>query len=331
MSERLRTIIPIVVVIAMAILLVTLVLTSPSDDDRLARLGGSIMCPVCQGESIAQSPAPMARDMMSLIEERIAAGASDAAILDEMLSSFTGAVLLDPPVSGPTIVLWLAPALALGIGVFVIWRWRRQVKAEVDAERSTFGRRPSTVVVMVAVMTGVVVIAGLILRDRDDQTLGGAASQVEDLDAVSNQTMEAVIAANPDNPSIDGMRLALAERYFTVGDYRSAFPHYLAVAESDVASDPQVVTALIGLGWMAWDGNGEADTAVGLFDQALAIDDESIPARFLKGRVLWCGVGEPAEAAELLDTLLQAEGLTAESRTAIEQDLAAIGRGEVCP
>ena len=334
MSERLRNGLTILAISVMGLALVALMATSPSADDRLARLGASIMCPVCQGESIAQSPAPMARDMMALIEERIEDGATDTEIVQELLSSFTGAVLLDPPVSGPTVVLWLAPAVALMLGVAVIWRWRRQPVADAmtsaDSPPKTPGRRAGTVLVMIFALAGVVVTAGFFLRERDDTAVGVAALESEDLDQVSNETMEAVIAANLDNPAIDGMRLALAERYFTAGDYRLAFPHYLAVAESGLASEPQVVTALVGLAWMAWDGNGEAETAIGLFDEALAIDGQSVPARYLKGRVLWCGVGEPEAAAVLLSSVLDDDGLTPESRALIENDLAAIGDGEDC-
>ncbi|MCI0543458.1 MAG: cytochrome c-type biogenesis protein CcmH [Actinobacteria bacterium] len=332
MSERGRNTITLATMTILAVLIVFLVATNPSEDDRVARLGSAIMCPVCQGESIAQSPAPMARDMMDLIEERVAAGASDAEIVDEILSSFSGAVLLDPPVSGPTIVLWAAPVAALLLGLMVIWWWRRApvTSGEETPTRPVRTRTAVTALATIAVLIVIVVIAGFFLRERTDGLSGVAGLEVESLDEVSNATMEAVIVANQDDPAIDGMRLALAERYFTSGDYQAAFPHFLAVAESEAASASQVVTALIGLGWMAWDGNGEAETALGLLDQALSIDVDSITARYLKGRVLWCGLGDASAAEDLFTALLSSPGLDAESRVLIEEDLTALSEGEPC-
>jgi cytochrome c-type biogenesis protein CcmH/NrfF len=333
MSERSRNIIIVVVMTAMATVLAGLVFSTPTPEDRVAHLSASIRCPVCQGESIADSPAAMARDMISLIEARVAAGATDTEIIDELLSSYSGAVLLDPPVAGPTVVLWAAPLFALLAGLGVIYWWRRRPEmdeVEVEVAPIVRGRRAIGALVLVVTIAGVVVAAASLLQGRDGGGDGVAAMDVEDLDQVSNETIEAVIAANTADPSINGMRLALAERYFEAGDYRAAFPHYLSVAESPGATEVEVVAALVGLGWMAWDGNGEATTAIGLFDQALAIDADSVTARYLKGRVLWCGADSPESAADLLADLLTGDGLTPESRALIQQDLEALQNGESC-
>ena len=42
-------------------------------DDRVARLGASIKCPVCQGEAIVDSPSPTAAAMLEVLEEKVAA------------------------------------------------------------------------------------------------------------------------------------------------------------------------------------------------------------------------------------------------------------------
>ena len=57
---------------------------------------------------------------MDLVSERVSAGVPDQEIVDELLGSYTGAVLLDPPASGATLVLWLAPLAVLGLGIAVI-------------------------------------------------------------------------------------------------------------------------------------------------------------------------------------------------------------------
>ena len=69
-----------------------------------------------------------------------------------------------------------------------------------------------------------VLVAGAFIVDRPDQS-SGVADVAADPSSFSNETLAAVVAANQDHPQIDGMRLALAERYFEEGDYQSAFPY----------------------------------------------------------------------------------------------------------
>jgi tetratricopeptide (TPR) repeat protein len=175
-----------------------------------------------------------------------------------------------------------------------------------------------------------VIVAGFFLQDREGPSAGVANLEGRDLSEVSNETMEAVVAANLDNPQINGMRLALAERYYEAGDYSSAFPHYLAVAEAAGASDAELVTALVRLGWMAWDGNGDVETAIGLLDQALIIDSASTTAMFLKGQVLWCGAGDTEAAAGLFSDVLADPRLSDDSKALVGSRLEAVTRGESC-
>lgn len=102
-----------------------LIAGEPGEADRAAALGSRIRCPVCQGESIADSPAGYARDMMAFVEERVAAGWSDEQILDHLERRFAG-IRLDPPWAGRTLLLWLAPLAVAGAGAaLVIRRLRR--------------------------------------------------------------------------------------------------------------------------------------------------------------------------------------------------------------
>ena len=321
--------------VVMAVVLVALVAGNPTEVDRIETLGSQIKCPVCQGESIANSPSQMARDMMALVEERVSQGRSDAEIIDEVLASYSGALLLDPPASGSTLILWLAPAAALALGIGVIAWWKRHPVTGSGGEAGSSSRRPTRVLIggllLVFAFAGVVVVASVFLQDREGPNSGVVADvDVQDLSDVSNETLEAVVAANLDNPQINGMRLALAERYYEVRDYSSAFPHYLAVADDDSASAGEAVTALVRLGWMAYDGNGEVDTAVDLMDQALDVDPDSTVALYLKGQILWCGAGDLETAEALFSQVLTSVSLTEVSRAQVSADLDAVQHGGSC-
>jgi cytochrome c-type biogenesis protein CcmH len=333
MSERTRNIVSVAAILVMALGLVFLVSTRPATADRVEEIGSRIKCPVCQGESIANSPSQMAEDMMDLVAERVSSGVPDQEIIDELLRSYSGAVLLDPPASGSTLALWLAPVVALALGVVVILWWRSHPGSVTESSQPTGKSRARLImggVVLVLVFAGIVVVAANSLQDRPAAAVGAADLGEEDVSDVSNETMEAVIAANLDDPQINGMRLALAERYFDSGDYRSAFPHYLEVAEDPEATDPEAITALVRLGWMAFDGNGEVETATRLIDEALVIDPDSQLALYVRALVLWCGSGDHQQAVGTFDGLLAQPDLPAETRNQVEADLEAARAGEDC-
>ena len=335
MPERWGNTAFIVAIALMAVALALLVSTDSVEVDRVEAIGSRIKCPVCQGESIADSPSGMAGDMMALVEEKVAGGATDQEVIDDLLASYSGAVLLDPPLSGITLWVWVAPALVTiaGIGVIIWWKRHPSSATEPGTEPSARSRKRVLAgwLIGVAGVTVTMVVAGSFLQDREGATAGVADLATEDLSAVSNETMEAVIAANLDDPQINGMRLALAERYFEEGDYRSAFPHYLAVAESGNATDIEAASSLTRLGWMAFEGNGEVETATRLLDQALAIEPGAPVALYLKGRVQWCGSGDNQSAVDLFEQVLDTPDLPADSRSEVEADLELARGGEACP
>lgn len=186
-------------------------------------------------------------------------------------------------------------------------------------------------VVIVGSLIGVVVLAGAFLVDRPDTTSGVVGGLEGDPAEYSNETLAAVIAANLDHPQIDGMRLALAERFFEEGNYQEAFPYYLEVASSENAGDAEAATALTRLGWMTFDGNGETETALQLLEEARRLmPDDPFPV-YLEGLVTWCGLEDPGAAAEDFRRVLGMEIGDAEVLSQVESDLAAAEAGEECP
>ena len=81
------------------------------------------------------------------------------------------------------------------------------------------------------------------------------------LDDISNEQMEEVIAQNPD---IAPMRLALADRYFAAGDFSNALTHYLYVLDTMQIKDP---AALANVGWMTY-LSGESALAASLVEDS---------------------------------------------------------------
>ena len=88
-----------------------LVVGEPTERDRVEALGARIRCPVCQGESIVDSPTPYAQDILAFVEDRVAEGWTDEQILAYLEDRFAG-IRLDPRFSGSAVVLWLLPLVA---------------------------------------------------------------------------------------------------------------------------------------------------------------------------------------------------------------------------
>jgi len=98
-----------------------LVVGEPTERDRVEALGGRIRCPVCQGESIVDSPTPYAQDILAFVEDRVAEGWTDDQILDYLEDRFAG-IRLDPRFAGTGTVLWLLPLVAGVCAVAVVGR-----------------------------------------------------------------------------------------------------------------------------------------------------------------------------------------------------------------
>ena len=91
-------------------------------DQREQYLSERIACPWCDGQSLAESDSPVARDLVVIMREKIDAGWSDGEIYDFFASSYGEQVVLDPPLTGWGVALWAVPAAALVAGGWVIWK-----------------------------------------------------------------------------------------------------------------------------------------------------------------------------------------------------------------
>jgi cytochrome c-type biogenesis protein CcmH len=112
-------------------------MADPAKELRARDLSRELRCMVCQNQSIDDSEAPLARDLRLLVRERIAAGDSDAQVIDFLVARYGEFVLLKPRVNQHTLLLWLVPPLALLGGGFAMWRYsRRRPKSGDDPDES---------------------------------------------------------------------------------------------------------------------------------------------------------------------------------------------------
>nr|WP_255763727.1 cytochrome c-type biogenesis protein [Pelomonas sp. P7] len=102
-------------------------------DDRVERLARELRCVVCQGQSVAESNAPLAVDMKAELREGLAAGRSENELRAELVKRYGEQVLFRPGLHAGTAALWFGPPVLLGLGGLVYWRQaRREAQGQED-------------------------------------------------------------------------------------------------------------------------------------------------------------------------------------------------------
>ena len=92
------------------------ILSNPALEARARALSKELRCMVCQNQSIDDSDAPLAHDLRVLVRERLQAGDTDQQVIDFLTARYGEFVLLRPPFSLHTALLWLTPISILVIG-----------------------------------------------------------------------------------------------------------------------------------------------------------------------------------------------------------------------
>lgn len=128
------------------------VLDDPGLESRARSLSAELRCLVCQNQSIDDSDAPLARDLRILVRERLVAGDSDGEIRTYLVDRYGEFVLLKPPFSSSTLLLWLTPLIVILAGVSVLLARRQSIPARApdlteEEERelqAVLNRQPAT-------------------------------------------------------------------------------------------------------------------------------------------------------------------------------------------
>jgi cytochrome c-type biogenesis protein CcmH len=99
---------------------------TPEQEDRARAIGLELRCPVCGGSSITESPSDFARSMLEEVRSQVRAGRSETEITQFFTSKYGNTVLLKPPFSGVTLLVWVLPVLVVIGGAFVLVNYLRR-------------------------------------------------------------------------------------------------------------------------------------------------------------------------------------------------------------
>ncbi len=114
-------------------------------DQHVYRIGAQLKCPICQSESVADSPSTLAQQMRGIIREKIQQGQSDQQIIQFFSDRYGEQIVWAPQWWGFSLLAWLVPiALLLGglvLIFFTLRGWRTSIVSDtphtIQKARST--------------------------------------------------------------------------------------------------------------------------------------------------------------------------------------------------
>ena len=90
-------------------------------DRATEEVASQMRCPVCQGLSVADSPASSAVDLKTEVRRQVALGYTKEQVIASFERSYGEFIRLEPKAEGFNWLVWLAPMIALVTGALVIF------------------------------------------------------------------------------------------------------------------------------------------------------------------------------------------------------------------
>jgi cytochrome c-type biogenesis protein CcmH len=87
----------------------------PAIEARVQEVAQTVRCVVCKNQSIAESDAGLAKDLVALLRERIESGDTNEEAREYLVERYGEFVLLKPRFSWRNLALWALPFVVLGL------------------------------------------------------------------------------------------------------------------------------------------------------------------------------------------------------------------------
>lgn len=94
--------------------------SDPQNREAYKELTRELRCPKCQNQDIADSNAPIAKDMRAQVYRLLEEGKSQEEVIDYMVERFGDFVTYKPKVSVETYLLWYGPWVFVALGALTI-------------------------------------------------------------------------------------------------------------------------------------------------------------------------------------------------------------------
>ncbi len=180
---------------------------------RIAQLESEIRCPTCEGQSVAQSEADMAKAAREEIRRRVANGESDESIRTYFLERYGNEAFVVPEKRGVGLIAWLLPVvITVIVASMTLMRLRRRRPLRSDArEVLVVKSRPTKWwelpivhwLVVAACALAIVAVVAVIATRHDD----GQLATIRQAETLENEgrvvdamrTYDAILKRDPEN------------------------------------------------------------------------------------------------------------------------------------
>jgi len=122
--------------ISFILVLLTFNTFADSIDNQIREISYLLMCPVCQGQTVAESNSELATQMRAIIKQKLEKGESKEEIIAYFVNRYGETILGAPPPKGANWLIWILPALALLFGGAGIAIFLHKSKSEKDKRKT---------------------------------------------------------------------------------------------------------------------------------------------------------------------------------------------------
>jgi cytochrome c-type biogenesis protein CcmH/NrfF len=95
------------------------------DVTQANKLLGTLMSPFCPGLTLTTCPSVYAETLRVSVRERLDAGEAPDSIVESLVAAFGEGIRGAPRAAGLGLVLWVLPAIVLGVGGIAVLWWLR--------------------------------------------------------------------------------------------------------------------------------------------------------------------------------------------------------------
>ena len=118
-------------------------LYSDTIEKEVSDISKELMCPVCRGQTVAESNSSLANDFRDIIRKKLEAGESKQEILNYFIGRYGESVLASPPAKGIRLIIWVTPLLAIIIGFFILTKFIKSKNIKAEKEEHINGNEDS--------------------------------------------------------------------------------------------------------------------------------------------------------------------------------------------
>jgi cytochrome c-type biogenesis protein CcmH len=145
--KRWRPLLLLLVVVAIlgAIWSYVMITTPPQKtlDQKVQDVASQLKCPVCQDESVADSPSLIAQQMREVIRQQLQSGQSEQQVISYFVSRYGQQILWSPPWQGFSMLAYLVPfGLFIGGCILLFFILRDWSASSLSPGTSTSTNRP---------------------------------------------------------------------------------------------------------------------------------------------------------------------------------------------